>query len=311
VYKIQKLQNSSQDGGNPNALSTVHQLHITLWYEAKYRYLNSRRVGASYSASPLEHACWWSESGLWCTNRWQARSLFSSYQYMFQGPGSSVGIATGYGLDGPGIESGNPTLHGMRWSLAHEATYGPLLGIWRTSPRRTVWRVERILNDAWSTHCKLWLTTWTALTYGSYPNTRAYNGAKYGIPCITRSWLTDCKIDLVHGGPWYCAHYRALSGQIDLHYWPLRQVHTLRHFTASPHRLSRGGVCMVLDKIQNCATLAYGPQVLYGIPSTGQIQNAALSVKPDNWEVPWFSLRLPPTVQRWMFFFLIKFICNM
>jgi hypothetical protein len=32
-------------------------------------------------------------------------TLVVIYIYLFCGPGSSVGIATGYGLDGPGIES--------------------------------------------------------------------------------------------------------------------------------------------------------------------------------------------------------------
>jgi hypothetical protein len=32
-------------------------------------------------------------------------SDFTSFLYDVGGPGSSVGIATGYGLDGPGIES--------------------------------------------------------------------------------------------------------------------------------------------------------------------------------------------------------------
>jgi hypothetical protein len=32
-------------------------------------------------------------------------SVFGSVTYVTRGPGSSVGIATGYGLDGPGIES--------------------------------------------------------------------------------------------------------------------------------------------------------------------------------------------------------------
>jgi len=40
--------------------------------------LNSRLVGASCSASPLEHDCWRCELALWCTYRWQARTLFRS-----------------------------------------------------------------------------------------------------------------------------------------------------------------------------------------------------------------------------------------
>ena len=32
-------------------------------------------------------------------------NLFDKVLYTFRRPGSSVGIATGYGLDGPGIES--------------------------------------------------------------------------------------------------------------------------------------------------------------------------------------------------------------
>jgi len=44
--------------------------------------LNSRRVGASCSASPLEHDCWRCELDLWCIYRWQVRTLFRSYQYV-------------------------------------------------------------------------------------------------------------------------------------------------------------------------------------------------------------------------------------
>jgi hypothetical protein len=62
---------------------TLQQLHIASWYETKYRYLNSRRVGASCSVWPLEHACWRSKSNLWCIYRWQAPKLFLSYQYGF------------------------------------------------------------------------------------------------------------------------------------------------------------------------------------------------------------------------------------
>ena len=58
----------------------LHQLHIASWYETKYRYLNSRRVGVSCSTSPLEHACWRCESDLWCIYRWQSRTLLHSYQ---------------------------------------------------------------------------------------------------------------------------------------------------------------------------------------------------------------------------------------
>jgi hypothetical protein len=38
----------------------------------------------------------------------------------YGGPGSSVGIATGYGLDGPGIES--------RWGRDFSHTFRPALG---------------------------------------------------------------------------------------------------------------------------------------------------------------------------------------
>jgi hypothetical protein len=37
-------------------------------------------------------------------SRWALEGFFS-ISYLKDGPGSSVGIATGYGLDGPGIES--------------------------------------------------------------------------------------------------------------------------------------------------------------------------------------------------------------
>jgi len=60
------------------------QLHIAAWCETKYRYLNSRRVGAGCCASPLERDCWRRESELSCIYRWQARTLFRSYQYVFK-----------------------------------------------------------------------------------------------------------------------------------------------------------------------------------------------------------------------------------
>jgi hypothetical protein len=43
-----------------------------------------------------------------------------TYVYQMRGPGSSVGIATGYGLDGPGIES--------RWGREFPHLSRPALG---------------------------------------------------------------------------------------------------------------------------------------------------------------------------------------
>jgi hypothetical protein len=45
---------------------------------------------------------------------------FSYTHSLICGPGSSVGIATGYGLDGPGIE--------YRWGRDFSHTYRPALG---------------------------------------------------------------------------------------------------------------------------------------------------------------------------------------
>ena len=47
-------------------------------------------------------------------------NLFDKVLYMFRGPGSIVGIATGYGLDGPGIES--------RWGRDFPHLSRPALG---------------------------------------------------------------------------------------------------------------------------------------------------------------------------------------
>jgi len=80
---VASITTSIQDDGTPYVWFTLHQLHIAAWYETKYRYLNSRRVGARCSASPLEHDCWRCELALRCTYRWQARTLFRSYQYVF------------------------------------------------------------------------------------------------------------------------------------------------------------------------------------------------------------------------------------
>jgi hypothetical protein len=48
------------------------------------------------------------------------RDLINVYQTDVCGPGSSVGIATGYGLDGPGIES--------RWGQDFSHMSRPALG---------------------------------------------------------------------------------------------------------------------------------------------------------------------------------------
>ena len=47
-------------------------------------------------------------------------ALFNVMYYTFRGPGSSDGIATDYGLDGPGIES--------RWGRDFPHLLGPTLG---------------------------------------------------------------------------------------------------------------------------------------------------------------------------------------
>jgi hypothetical protein len=48
------------------------------------------------------------------------KSVFTSFPGVWSGPGSSVGIATGYGLDGPGIES--------RWGRDFSHTPRTVLG---------------------------------------------------------------------------------------------------------------------------------------------------------------------------------------
>ena len=55
---------------------------------------------------------------------------FTSFTYGSSGPGSVVGIATGYGLDIPGIESrrGRDFLHLAK--LAMGPTHPPVSGYW-------------------------------------------------------------------------------------------------------------------------------------------------------------------------------------
>ena len=52
--------------------------------------------------------------------RERERVIYFVNLYMFRGPGSVVGIATGYGLDGPGIES--------RWGRDFPHLSRPALG---------------------------------------------------------------------------------------------------------------------------------------------------------------------------------------
>jgi hypothetical protein len=40
-----------------------------------------------------------------CSHQCRTVQVYKFYRYPVSGPGSSVGIATHYGLDGPGIES--------------------------------------------------------------------------------------------------------------------------------------------------------------------------------------------------------------
>ena len=76
-----------QDDGTLYVWFTLDQLQIASCYETKYRYLNSRQVGASCSASPLGHDCWRCELVLWCIYRWQVRTLFRSCQCVFNRTG--------------------------------------------------------------------------------------------------------------------------------------------------------------------------------------------------------------------------------
>jgi hypothetical protein len=76
----------------------------------------STRIGTCYASCLLKHT----SNNLWiCSNVFLYCSL-TCHQHIYYGPGSSVGIATNYGLDGPGIES--------RWGRNFSHTSRPALG---------------------------------------------------------------------------------------------------------------------------------------------------------------------------------------
>ena len=125
-------------------MSNFHTKVICPLYPVKFHYSTSLNVTNSNISNPW----WW----LWLYH-WKlhsellnAHALFFVIYFVISGPGRVVGIATAYGLDGPGIESRwwrdflhlsrpalRPTQPPLQWILGLSRGQGAA-GAWRITP---------------------------------------------------------------------------------------------------------------------------------------------------------------------------------